>query len=113
MRLEMSPARAAALADSLRELRHQIDLLELRWADGAARLAAAGYHQEIGWQKPADFLRHHCRMGEGAVKDRLAVARTCGQLAQSGRAVIEGEIGFAHLVVMAHTAGSLRGGHGA
>ena len=112
MRLEMSNSEAETLADSLRELRHQIDLMELEWAVGAARLAGSGYHEEIGWQKPSDFLRHHCRMGEGAVKDRLAVARSCGQLARSGAALIEGEIGFAHLVVLAHTVGSLRGGPG-
>ena len=70
MHLEASISEAESLATRLRELRHQIDLMELEWADGAARLAASGYHGEGGWQKPSDFLRHHCRMGEGAVKDR-------------------------------------------
>src|SRR6266513_3349038 len=109
MRLDLSNSEAEALAESLRELRHRIDLMELEWADGAASLAASGYHEEIGWQKPSDFLRHHCRMGEGAVKDRLAVARHGGRLDESVEAVIEGGIGFAHLVVMAHAAGCLLG----
>ena len=106
MRLELSSSEAEALANSLRELRHQIDLMELRWAVDADRLAASGYHEEVGCQKPSDFLRHHCKMGEGAVKDRLAVAHHCHRLAESAQALVEGEIGFAHLVVMAHTAGS-------
>src|SRR5205823_11231922 len=109
MRLELSTSEAESLADSLRERRRQIDLMELDWAVDAARLAASGYHEEIGWRKASDFLRHHCRMGEGAVKDRLAVARHSGQLAESERAVVAGEIGFAHLVVMAHSAESLLG----
>src|SRR5256885_17265111 len=104
MRLDLSNSEAAGLAQSLRELRHRIDLMELEWADGAARLAASGYHEEIGWQKPSDFLRHHCRMGEGAVKDRLAGARHGGQLAERGPAVIGGGIGVGRLVLVGHGA---------
>jgi hypothetical protein len=54
MRLEMSTSEAEALATSLRELRHQIDLMELRWAADAARLAASGYHGEQACQNPSE-----------------------------------------------------------
>src|SRR2546421_12709902 len=104
----VSSSEAEALATRLRELRHQIDLMELEWAGIAAYLAGTGYSEEQGSEKPSDFLRHHCQMGEGAVKDRLAVGCNREQLAQSVEAMQDGEIGFSHLAHMAHTASAVR-----
>lgn len=106
MRLGMSISEARELATSLRERRHHIDLEEARWAADAARLADSGYHELEGFFRPSDFLRHHCRMGEGAVRDRLSVGRRLGDMPESQAALIDGEIGFGHLVVMAQTANS-------
>jgi len=104
MRLELSISEAETLADSLRERRRLIDRLELEWAADAARLATTDHHRLEGSEKAADFLRHHCQMGEGAVKDRLAVGSQLHKLWESARAMQKGEIGFPHLVQMAHTA---------
>jgi len=107
MRLEMSISEAEALADSLRERRRLIDRMELEWAVGAARLAATDHHLAVGSQQPSDFLRHHCQMGEGAVKDRLAVGSQLHKLWETATAMRNGEIGFPHLVQMAHTASAV------
>jgi hypothetical protein len=108
MRLELSISESQALANRLRELRHQIDLMELEWAAGAACLAGTGYHELQGSQHASDFLRHHCAMGEGAVKDRMAVGCCRDVLPESVQALCGGEIGFPHLVQMAHTANAVR-----
>jgi Domain of unknown function (DUF222) len=108
MRLELSISEAEALANRLRELRHQIDLMELEWAAGAAGLAGTGYHELQGSQRASDFLRHHCGMGEGAVKDRMAVGCYREVLPESVQALCGGEIGFPHLVQIAHTASAVR-----
>jgi len=107
MRLEMSISEAEALADSLRERRRLIDRMELEWAADAARLATADHHRLEGSEKASDFLRHHCQMGEGAVKDRLAVGSQLHKLWESATAMRNGEIGFPHLVQMAHTASAV------
>jgi hypothetical protein len=103
----MSSEEARLLASDLRERRRQIDRLELTWAVDAQRLAESGYHELMGSRRPVDLLRHHCDMAEGAVHDRLAVGRQIDQLAASAHAVWEAEIGFGHLVVMAHVAQKL------
>lgn len=100
----MSSEEARLLASDLRERRRQIDRLELTWAVDAQRLAESGYHRVEGSRRPVDFLRHHCDMAEGAVHDRLAVGRHIDDLQASAAAVREAEIGFGHLVVMAHVA---------
>ena len=100
----MSSEEARLLAADLRDRRRQIDRLELSWALDAQRLAESGYHQLAGSRRPVDFLRHHCDMAEGAVNDRLAVGRQIDRLAASAEAVWQAEIGFGHLVVMAHVA---------
>jgi hypothetical protein len=108
MRLALSISEAEALANSLRERRRLIDRMELAWAVDAARLAESEYHRLEGSQQASDFLRHHCQMGEGAVKDRLAVGSQIHKLWDSAQAMQRGEVGFPHLVQMAHTASAVR-----
>jgi len=100
----LSRSEAKALADDLGARRRRLDREELRWAVDAARLAASGYHLEVESPRASDFLRHHCRMGEGAVRDRLAVGNQIHRLPLTAQAMAEGRIGLGHVIVMAHTA---------
>ena len=102
----VSREQARDLADDLRDRRQRIDREELQWAQDAAALAASGYHLQMESPRASDFLRHHCRMAEGAVRDRLAVGNQMDKLRLTELAMREGEIGFGHVIVMAHTAGA-------
>src|SRR4029077_15253738 len=57
-----------------------------------------------GSNSAIDWMRFNCRMTSTAAADPLAVGERLGQMAQSQKALAEGEIGFAHMTVMARTA---------
>ena len=92
------------LATELPELRRSIDRLELLFSDGAAALTEAGDAQLQGSTSPAGWLSRHCRMSAYAAAQRLRVGHQLSRLPASARALAEGEIGFAHLVLIADTA---------
>ena len=52
-------------------------------------------------------MRFNCKLTSTAAADRLAVGHRLHQLGQSSRAMEKGEIGFAHLTVMARTAAAV------
>src|ERR1051326_4083460 len=91
------------LATELPELRRSIDRLELLFSDGAAALTEAGDAQLQGSTSPAGWLSRHCRMSAYAAAQRLRVGHQLSRLPASARALAEGEIGFAHLVLIADT----------
>ncbi|HYM50236.1 MAG TPA: DUF222 domain-containing protein [Candidatus Limnocylindrales bacterium] len=93
----------ADLAADLIRLRRACDLLELDFSETAAAFSATNEDQNQGSTTPIDWIRHHCRMSGGAAADRVAVGEALPRLDESARAVEAGEIGFAHLLVMART----------
>ena len=97
----------SALALRLIGLRRQIDLLELEFSRVAAAYAETDHWDEEGSLSPIDWIRFNCRMTHHAVADRVAVGERLGGLAESAQSVRSGEIGFAHLTVMARTANAV------
>ena len=97
------------LAAELIRLRAEIDRLELEFAGLAAEFAESDYWDYDGANTAIDWLRFNCRMTSTSAADRVAVGRRLGELPSSKQAVESGEIGFAHLTVMARTADAIRG----
>ena len=103
------PARASGpeLAADLTEVRRGIDLLELKFSELAAAFAATEEYDAQGSVSPIHWIRHNCRMGGGAAADRIAVGEQMPSLSESAEALAGGEIGFAHLALIARTASGL------
>jgi hypothetical protein len=103
------PARAGGpeLAADLAELRRGIDLIELKFSELAAAFAGTEEYDEQGSISPIHWIRHNCRMGGGAAADRVAVGEQLPSLGASAEALAGGEIGFAHLALIARTASGL------
>src|SRR5260370_2035522 len=88
--------------------RKAIDLMELSFAGVAARFAATDEYDELGFVRPLDWIGFNCHMTSGDGADRVAVGKTMNRLPRSVEAVSQGEIGLAHVTVMARTAEALK-----
>src|SRR5260221_4024940 len=88
--------------------RRVIDLQEIAFAREAAEFAAGDAWDEDGSVSAIDWLRFNCHMTAGAAANAIAVGEKLEQLPESHQAVVDGEIGFAHLAVMARTAEALQ-----
>jgi len=88
--------------------RKAIDLMELSFAEDAAAFAATDEYDELGFVSPIDWIRFNCHMTSGAAAASVAVGRTMDRLPRSVEAVAQGEIGLAHVSVMARTAEALK-----
>jgi hypothetical protein len=97
------------LAADLKGIRHCQDLLELEFAETAAGFSKTQEYEEQGSVSPIDWIRHHCRMSSSAVWGSVAVGEHLADLPRSVEAVESGEIGYAHLALMARTADALQG----
>ena len=84
-------------------LRHQSDRLELEFSKLASEFAATNEHMASGSISPIHWIRHNCRMGSGAAADRVAVGDQAAGMPLSVEAVESGDIGFAHLTLIART----------
>ena len=102
------PERAARLVHS----RHAIDLLELKFSQDSAAFAATDEFEERGAVSPIQWIRLNCHLGGGAAADRLAVGEQLNRLPTSGQAMVEGEIGFTHLALIARTASAIADAEG-
>ena len=86
-------------------MRQAIDLQETAFSMVAAEFAATNYYDhEGGAINAVDWMRLNCHMTSNAVADRVSVGSRLGDLVRSVAQVATGEIGFAHLVIMARTA---------
>jgi Domain of unknown function (DUF222)/HNH endonuclease len=85
-------------------LRAAIDQLELRFARLTAQFAKTPYAAEDAGVSALEWIRFNCHMTSATVLNSVAVGEHLEQLEQSVAAMDEGEIGFAHLAVMARTA---------
>jgi hypothetical protein len=87
--------------------RHLSDLQELAFSAVAGKWAQSEEYQEEGSISPIDWIRHNCRMGAGMAADRVNVGENMACLPKSTQAVADGEIGFAHLSLIARTANAV------
>ena len=106
-RNEEAPPEGARLALELVALRQQIDVLELTFSKLASAFARTCYWDDEGSNSAIDWIRFNCRMTSNAAADRVAVGERLADLSASTAAMEEGEIGFAHLTVMARTANAV------
>jgi Domain of unknown function (DUF222)/HNH endonuclease len=88
--------------------RHAIDLMELSFAEDTALFAATDEYDELGFVSAIDWIRFNCHMTSGAAADRVAVGQAMDRMPRSIEAVAQGEIGLAHVTVMARTADALK-----
>src|SRR6202158_199296 len=98
---------AEDLRERLIRKRHVIDLMELSFAREAAEFAATDAYEEDGFASPIDWIRINCHMTSNAAADRVAVGQHA-ELEQTVEAMVDGQVGFAHLTVMARTANAVR-----
>jgi hypothetical protein len=103
-----SPSRNDLLRERLIQRRRVIDLQEIAFAREAAEFAASDAWDEDGSVSAIDWMRFNCHMNAGAAANAIAVGESLEQVPESHQAVVDGEIGFAHLVVMARTAEALQ-----
>jgi hypothetical protein len=95
------------LRERLIQRRRVIDLQEIAFAREAAEFAASDAWDEDGSVSANDWLRFNCHMNAGAAANAIAVGEMLEKLPESDQAVVDGEIGFAHLATMARTAEAL------
>jgi hypothetical protein len=102
--MENSVSPGFELGQQLMHMRHAIDLQELAFAKLAAQFAETDQWDLDGSVSPIDWIRIHCHMTGGAAADRVTVGEKIPELVHSIAAMVGGEIGFAHVSVMARTA---------
>jgi hypothetical protein len=95
------------LAERLISLRNSIDLLEVQFSSMASDFARTGQYDEEGYDSPISWLKANCHMAGGAASDRVCVGEQIGVLDESSIALATGEIGFAHLTLIAHTSAAV------
>src|SRR3989475_2590216 len=88
-------------------LRKVIDQLELNFSRLAAEFVKTDFWEDQGSASPYDWVRFNCHMTSNAAGDRVAVGELASNLGESTQAMDDGEIGFAHLTVMARTANAV------
>ena len=97
----------AALAERLTQLAFAADMINLEFAKVAAAFAATDEYDAQGFDSPISWIKANCHMGGGAAGDRVCVGEQLKHLSQSGAAMGMGEIGFAHLALIARTSAAM------
>ena len=95
------------MAQELVYLEHQISLMQLEASMLAAKLAESGFLDDAGYNSPTDWLRFNCHLTDRVAGDRLRVGEQLQKLPMSVDYIRDGEIGYAHLAVMARTANAV------
>jgi hypothetical protein len=101
---DVQPSEGAKVAEELRQVLHQSDLLQLQAADLAARFVATRYYDEQGYATAIDWIRFNCHQTSNAAADLIAVGKNLQRMPESAQAVAQGEIGYSHAKAMARTA---------
>ncbi|MHB8588682.1 MAG: HNH endonuclease signature motif containing protein [Candidatus Dormibacteraceae bacterium] len=101
---EPLPAGGPSLSTFLLHLRPSIDKLEVRFSEGAAAFAETNEYDHQGSVSPIHWIRLNCHMSAGAAADRVAVGEQLQSVPESHQRMVEGEIGFRHLALIARTA---------
>lgn len=100
-----APARAAEdVQDELVTLRRLVDRLELETASLVAELDGLGEEAWQGHPSPSAWMTHECRTTSTTAWNALVVGTRAALLPASTTALRGGEIGYAHLAVIARTA---------
>jgi hypothetical protein len=100
---DRSGTKAEQVGFELIHLRHQSDRLDVEFSKMASEFAATDEYRASGSVSPIHWIRHNCHMGSGAAADRVAVGDQAAGMQLSVDAVESGDIGFAHLTLIART----------
>ncbi|HEX9561084.1 MAG TPA: DUF222 domain-containing protein [Candidatus Dormibacteraeota bacterium] len=95
------------MAAELIRRRQEIDQKELEFSYLAAKFAATDEFDEQGFDSAISWLKAVCHMSGGAAADRVCVGEQMERLGESVAALAGGEIGFAHLALIARTSAAL------
>ena len=95
------------VAQRLIRLRNSIDLLEMEFSRMASDFAKTDEYDQQGFDSPISWIKANCHMGGGAAGDRVCVGEQIERLGLSAVAVGLGEIGFAHLALIARTSAAM------
>jgi hypothetical protein len=98
---------SSEVAEELKRVLHESDLLQLQAAHLAAQFAATEEYDEQGYATPIDWIRFNCHVTSNAAADLIAVGKNLHRMPESVQAVCRGEIGFAHVKAMARTANAV------
>src|SRR2546428_10241396 len=109
--LQTSPGELTA-GDKLVQNQARIGLIQLEQSRLAAELAAGRQWDDEGFNGAYDWIRINCHVPANVAGDYLTVGKHLPELEQSVQAMFAGEIGFAHLAVMARTAEAVGGAVG-
>ena len=93
--------------ERFREKCHFIDMQLMFLARDAAELAASDAWEEDGSASAIDWMRFNCHMTSNTAGDLIAVGKNLQRMPESDQAVLEGEIGYAHVKAMARTANAV------
>ena len=93
--------------ERLIQMGHGISLMQLVFAKEAAEFAATDDYDKEGSVSPTDWLRIHCHLTGPQAANYVAAGAHVDDMSQTVEAVVQGEVGFGHLVVMARTADAL------
>lgn len=91
----------------LQALRKHIDSVEVEFAATAARFAALPEFSEPHADSAVAVLRDACRMTSRAAAQAICVGEQLERLPESEVSLLEGDIGFAHVGLLAYTARAL------
>jgi hypothetical protein len=106
--LELAPTLPQELyREAMIRQRRITDVQELSFSIIAGNWSQTDEYQDEGSVSPIDWIRHHCRMGAGHAADRVNVGDQLNRLPKSTQAVADGDIGFAHLALIARTASAV------
>src|SRR6202049_5085107 len=92
------------IAQELRREYHTRDQRDLYIAQLTAEFATRDKYDYDGFVSPIDWIRFNCHVTSGAAANSIAVGEAMHRMPETTQAVAEGEIGFAHMTVMARTA---------
>ena len=100
------------LTGRLERRQYVIDRLKLEFSKDAARLAAEFATDDSAGNRldaptAGEWIRHNCKTTSSVAYDSINVGEQLHRLPQCADAVADGEIGFAHLSVIARTAKAL------
>jgi hypothetical protein len=90
--------------DEMVGLRRLIDQMELEFSGMVTELAACGEDEWLGHNSPTDWVKEECHLSGTAAWNALVVGEQAARMPESTRALVAGEIGYAHLALMARTA---------
>src|SRR5260370_35953325 len=105
--MENEPRAGEAIAAELIRRRQKLDQDELEFSCLAAQFAKTNESAEQGFDSPISWLKSVCHMRGGAAADRVRVGEQVERLGESVAALAAGEIGFAHLALIARTSAAL------